>query len=98
MKKIFPIVVRPVNRFGVPARRRLMPAVERGKVNQAQVKLSNFWCQLVVLLACTAISTHCLSLLIKLMLSSERVSLTSAMVILPWKLQVGVCKERDVGF
>jgi muramidase (phage lysozyme) len=52
MKKIFPIVVRPVNRFGVPARRRLMPAVERGKVNQAQVKLSNFWCQLVILLAC----------------------------------------------
>jgi hypothetical protein len=40
MKKILPIVVRPVNRFGVPARSRLMPAVDKGTVNQAQVKLS----------------------------------------------------------
>jgi hypothetical protein len=39
MKKIFPIVVNPVKRWGVPARRRLMPAVDRGTVNQAQVKL-----------------------------------------------------------
>lgn len=39
MKKILPIVVNPVNRWGVPARRRLMPAVDRGTVNQAQVKL-----------------------------------------------------------
>lgn len=40
MKKIFPIVVNPVNRWSVPARRRLMPAVDKGTVNQAQVKLS----------------------------------------------------------
>jgi hypothetical protein len=54
MKKILPIVVNPVNRCGVLARRRLMPAVDRGKVNQAQVKLSMFgvraWipCRIVV--------------------------------------------------
>lgn len=39
MKKIFPMVVKPVKRCGVPARSKAIPAVERGKANHAQVKL-----------------------------------------------------------
>jgi hypothetical protein len=38
-KKSFPIVVRPVKRWGVSAKRRDMPAVDSGSVNHAQVKL-----------------------------------------------------------
>jgi hypothetical protein len=43
MKKTLPIVVRPGKRWGVPARSRLMPAVDKGAVNQAQVKLVVLW-------------------------------------------------------
>jgi hypothetical protein len=40
-KNIFPIVVNPVKRCGVSAKRRDMPAVDSGSVNHAQVKLDN---------------------------------------------------------
>jgi hypothetical protein len=43
MKKSFPIVVNPVKRCGVPAKRRDMPAVDSGSVNHAQVKLDNVY-------------------------------------------------------
>jgi hypothetical protein len=43
MKKIFPIVVNPVKRWGVSAKRRDMPAVDSGSVNHAQVKLHNVY-------------------------------------------------------
>lgn len=39
MKKILPMVVKPVKRCGVPARTSAMPAVERGRANCAHVKL-----------------------------------------------------------
>jgi hypothetical protein len=91
MKKILPIVVNPVNRCGVLARRRLMPAVDRGKVNQAQVKLSMFgvrgWipCRIVVAWS------YCLSLLLKGMLSSGLNSVVSA--IFSVKLQVSTRED-----